>query len=418
MHTLLLSKTLLPVVGLVEWSSERVKHMDTQRTRQIIHVDMDAFYASVEQRDRPELRGKAVIVAGNPKARGVVSAASYEARKFGVHSAMPTAQALRRCPHAILLPVRMERYAEVSHEIQSIFERYTPLVEPISLDEAFLDVTASTNLFGSAERIGRSIKEQILSQTQLTASVGVAPNKFLAKLASDLKKPDGFVVITEHNKQEVLDPLGVGRIWGVAKVTEKALHSRGIRTIADLRAASEIELRSIVGNDAAELLRLARGEDDSEVEAARQAKSLSSEQTFATDISDSAILLAVLLEQVEEVAQRLRRRRLKARTVTLKLRYGDFRTVTRSETLREATNLTQILWTTAERVFGQWQRSAPGALRLLGFGAAGLEPEGAGQATLFTDPEAEKLQRLDRAMDAIRDRYGRRAVHRGSRPAE
>jgi DNA polymerase-4 len=233
--------------------------MDTQRTRQIIHVDMDAFYASVEQRDRPELRGKAVIVAGNPKARGVVSAASYEARKFGVHSAMPTAQALRRCPHAILLPVRMERYAEVSHEIQSIFERYTPLVEPISLDEAFLDVTASTNLFGSAERIGRSIKEQILSQTQLTASVGVAPNKFLAKLASDLKKPDGFVVITEHNKQEVLDPLGVGRIWGVAKVTEKALHSRGIRTIADLRAASEIELRSIVGNDAAELLRLARG---------------------------------------------------------------------------------------------------------------------------------------------------------------
>ncbi len=392
--------------------------MDMNRVRQIIHVDMDAFYASVEQRDRPELRGRAVIVAGDPKARGVVSAASYEARKFGVHSAMPTAQALRRCPHAILLPVRMERYAEVSHEIQSIFERYTPLVEPISLDEAFLDVTASTNLFGPAERIGRSIKEQIASQTQLTASVGVAPNKFLAKLASDLKKPDGFVVITDENKQEILDPLGVGRIWGVGKVTEKALHSRGIRTIADLRAASEVELRSIVGNGAAELLRLARGEDDSEVEAARQAKSLSSEQTFATDISDSAILLAVLLEQVEEVSQRLRRRCLKARTVTLKLRYGDFRTVTRSETLGEATNLTQVLWATAERVFGQWRRSASGALRLLGFGATGLEPEEVGQATLFPDSEAEKFQRLDRAMDAIRDRYGRRAVHRGNRPAE
>jgi len=388
-------------------------HLDMNRIRQIIHVDMDAFYASVEQRDRPELRGRAVIVGGAPKARGVVSAASYEARKFGVHSAMPTAQALRRCPHAILLPVRMERYAEVSHEIQSIFERYTPLVEPISLDEAFLDVTASTNLFGPAERIGRSIKEQIVSQTQLTASVGVAPNKFLAKLASDLKKPDGFVVITEQNKQQILDPLGVGRIWGVGKVTEKALRSRGIRTIADLRAASEVELQSIVGNGAAGLLRLARGEDDSEVEAARQAKSLSSEQTFVTDISDTTILLGVLLEQVEEVAQRLRRRRLKARTVTLKLRYGDFRTVTRSETLGEATNLTQVLRATAERVFRQWQRSESGALRLLGFGATGLESQEAGQATLFTDPEAERLRRLDQAMDAIRDRYGGRAVHRG-----
>jgi len=246
----------------------------------------------------------------------------------------------------------------------------------------------------------------------------VAPNKFLAKLASDLKKPDGFVVITEQNKQEILDPLGVGRIWGVGKVTETALHSRGIRTIANLRATPEVELRGLVGNGATELLRLARGEDDSEVEAARQAKSLSSEQTFATDVSDPVILLAVLLEQVEEVAQRLRRRQLKARTVTLKLRYGDFRTVTRSETLGEATNLTQVLWATAERVFRQWQQSASGALRLLGFGATGLESQEAGQATLFPDPQAEKLERLDRAMDAIRDRYGRRAVHRGNRPAE
>lgn len=381
--------------------------------RQIIHVDMDAFYASVEQRDRPELRGKAVIVGGPAEARGVVSAASYEARKFGVHSAMPTAQAMRRCPHAILLPVRMERYAEVSREIQSIFERYTPLIEPISLDEAFLDVTASTNLFGPPEQIGRRIKEQIQSQTQLTASVGIAPNKFLAKLASDLKKPDGFVVITEQNRQQILDPLDVGRIWGVGKVTEKALHSHGIRTIAELRAMSEAELSRIVGSGTTELLRLAQGQDDREVEPARQAKSLSSERTFATDVRDRDMLLGVLLEQVEEVAQRLRHRRLKARTITLKLRYGDFRTVTRSETLTEATNLTQVLWEAADRVFGRWHRSASGALRLVGFGAGGLEPEGAGQASLFADPEAEKLQRLDRAMDAIRDRYGKRAVHRG-----
>ncbi|MDI6450212.1 DNA polymerase IV [Anaerobaca lacustris] len=381
--------------------------------RQIIHVDMDAFYASVEQRDRPELKGKAVIVGGAAEARGVVSAASYEARKFGVHSAMPTAQAIRRCPHAVLLPVRMARYAEVSHKIQSIFEQYTPLVEPLSLDEAFLDVTASTNLFGPAEQIGRRIKEQIQSQTQLTASVGIAPNKFLAKLASDLKKPDGFVVVTEQTRQAILDPLGVGRIWGVGKVTEKALHSHGIRTIAELRATSEVELSRIVGSGATELLRLAQGQDDREVEPARQAKSLSSEQTFATDVRDRDVLLGVLLEQVEEVAQRLRHRRLKARTITLKLRYGDFRTVTRSETLHEATNLTQVLWEAAERVFGRWHRSASGALRLLGFGAGGLEPEGAEQASLFADPEAEKLQRLDRAMDAIRDRYGKRAVHRG-----
>ncbi len=387
--------------------------MDMSNIRQIIHVDMDAFYASVEQRDRPELKGKAVIVGGPAEARGVVSAASYEVRKFGVHSAMPTAQALRRCPHAILLPVRMKRYAEVSQQIQSIFEQYTPLVEPISLDEAFLDVTASMNLFGPAEQIGQTIKEQIRSQTQLTASVGVASNKFLAKLASDLKKPDGFVVITDENKQAVLDPLGVGRIWGIGKVTEKALRARGLHTIGDLRTASELELKSIVGNGASELQRLARGEDDRAVEATRRSKSLSSEQTFATDVRDPDILLGVLLGQVEEVAQRLRRHRLEARTVTLKLRYGDFRTVTRSETLREPTNLTQVLWQTAEQVFRQWEQRSPGALRLLGFGATGLEPQAAGQATLFPDPEAEKLTRLDRAMDTIRDRYGKRALHRG-----
>jgi DNA polymerase-4 len=384
------------------------------KAREIIHVDMDAFYASVEQRDHPELRGKAVIVAGDAKARGVVSAASYEARTFGIHSAMPTAQAIRLCPHVIVLPVHMQRYAEVSHQIHLIFERYTPLVEPISLDEAFLDVTDSINLFGDAERIGRDIKKQIRTQTNLTASVGIAPNKFLAKLASDLEKPDGFVRIAEQNKQQVLDPLPVGRIWGVGKVTEERLRSRGIRTIGDLRRCPLQQLGAIVGNGADELLRLANGQDDSEVDPARQRKSLSSEQTFATDISDSGVLLSVLLEQVEEVAQRLRDDRFKARTVTLKLRYGNFRTVTCSETLGEATNLTQTLWEAAWRVFQRWHGRAPGALRLLGFGASGLEQEGMGQRNLFADPDAEKLKRLDRVADKIRDRYGKRALHRGT----
>jgi DNA polymerase-4 len=386
--------------------------------RQIIHVDMDAFYASVEQLDRPELRGKAVIVGGHPKSRGVVSAASYEVRKFGVHSAMPTAQAMRLCPHAILLPVRMDRYAEVSQTIHAIFERYTPLVEPISLDEAFLDVTGSTNLFGSAEQIGRDIKSRIRQQTHLTASVGVAPNKFLAKLASDLQKPDGFVVITEQNKQQILDPLPVGRIWGVGKVTEQALRARGIHTIAELRGTILGELKGIIGNAADELLKLARGEDDREVEPDRERKSLSSEQTFARDIRDEQVLSSVLLEQVEEVAQRLRHHQLKARTVTLKLRYGDFRTVTRSETLREATNLTQPLWKTAARVFRQWQIRSGGPLRLLGFAASGLEPERAGRQLLFSDPEQEKLRRLDKAVDKIRDRYGRSALGHGNRPVQ
>lgn len=382
-------------------------------SRRIIHVDMDAFYASVEQLDHPELRGQAVIVGGNPKARGVVSAASYEARRFAVHSAMPMARAIRRCPHAKILPVRMERYAEVSQVIHAIFEQYTPLVEPISFDEAFLDVTGSVNLFGSAEEIGRAIKNEIHGQTQLTASVGIAPNKFLAKLASDLKKPDGFIVIDEQHKQAILDPLPTGRIWGVGKITEKALRAHGIDTIGQLRRHTPEQLQAIIGHGAEELLRLAHGDDDRPVEPDRERKSLSSEQTFATDVSDAGVLSSVLLGEVEEVAQRLRRRRLKARTVTLKLRYGDFRTITRSETLSEATNLTQPLWQAAERVFRHWQLRSAGPLRLLGFAASALEGESEGQRLLFSDPREAKLKSLDEAVDRIRGRYGKNAVRRG-----
>ena len=237
--------------------------------RQIIHVDMDAFYASVEQLDHPDLAGKPVIVGGDPKGRSVVAAASYEARTYGIHSAMPMAQAVRLCPHAVVVPVRMSRYVAVSRKIHAIFENYTPLVEPVSIDEAFLDVTGSLGLFGSAEQIGRDLKTQIKQQTSLTASVGVAPNRFLAKVASDLRKPDGFVVITEENKQQILDPLPVGRIWGVGKVTERLLESHGLDTIARLRRTPLEALRKIVGNSASGLLELAHGIDDAEVEPAR-----------------------------------------------------------------------------------------------------------------------------------------------------
>ena len=382
--------------------------------RQIIHVDMDAFYASVEQLDNPDLVGKPVIVGGDPKQRGVVSAASYEARKFGVHSAMPMSRAIRLCPNAIVLLVRMERYAELSELIHDIFQRFTPQIEPISMDEAFLDVTGSIQLFGSAEKIGKAVKNQIKEQLGLVASVGIAANKFLAKLASDLDKPDGFVVITEENKQQILDPLPVSRIWGVGKVTEKALRSKGINTIKQLRESPMDILRGIFGDQTAHVLRLAQGVDNREVESNREAKSISSEQTFATDISDKDILLDVLLHQVEDVAQRLRLNELEAKTITLKLRYDDFRTVTRSSTFYQPTNTTRTLWQEAQEIFLKWHKKSAGPLRLLGLGVSGLHKSGSGQHQLFPDPEKEKQKRLDKAFDKIRDKFGHDSLRRGN----
>jgi DNA polymerase-4 len=376
-------------------------------------VQLPDLHHSVEQLDNPDLDGKAVIVGGDPKQRGVVSAASYEARKFGVHSAMPMSQAVRLCPDAIVLPVRMKRYAELSQQIHAIFQQFTPQIEPISLDEAFLDVTGSIRLFGSAEKIGRAVKDQIREQLGLVASVGIADNKFLAKLASDLDKPDGFVVIAEKNRQQTLDPLSVSRIWGVGKVTEKALRSKGINTIKQLRETPPEILRSIFGEQISHILRLARGVDNREVESGREAKSISSEQTFATDISDKDILLDVLLSQVEDVAQRLRINKLEAKTITLKLRYEDFRTITRSSTFDHPTNITKILWQEAEQVFLKWHKKSPGALRLLGFGVSGLQKAGSGQHELFSEPELEKQKRLDEAFDKIRNKFGHDALRRG-----
>jgi len=382
-------------------------------TRQIIHVDMDAFYASVEQLDNPDLLGKAVIVGGNPKKRGVVSAASYQARKFGVHSAMPMSQAIRLCPNAVILPVRMKRYADISKQIHAIFEKYTPQIEPISLDEAFLDVTGSLKLFGSSENIGRDIKHQIKKQLDLIASVGIAANKFLAKLASDLDKPDGFVVITEENKQQILDPLPVSKIWGVGKVKVNALRQKGINTIGQLRKAPKDILHSIFGDQTPHMLHLAQGIDNRVVESSREAKSISSEQTFATDINDRNILLNVLLNKVEDVAQRLRINDLEAKTITLKLRYDDFRTITRSSTFEYSTNITKTLWLEAKKVFLQWHKKSAGPLRLLGFGASGLQRIHTGQQQLFDEPEQEKQKRLDKTFDEIRSKFGYDALRRG-----
>jgi DNA polymerase-4 len=374
---------------------------------------MDAFYASVEQLDNPDLKGKVVIVGGDPKKRSVVSAVSYEARKFGIRSAMPMSQAIRLYPNASVLPVRMERYAEIAQQIHAIFQKFTPEIEPISLDEAFLDVTGCIQLFGSAEKIGHDIKSQIKEQLGLVASVGIAPNKFLAKLASDLNKPDGFVIITEENKQQILDPLSVSRIWGVGKVTEKALKSKGINSIKQLRETPPEVLHSIFGNQTDDMLRLAQGIDNREVESSREVKSISSEQTFATDITDKEILLGVLLNQVEDVAQRLRANDLKAKTLTLKLRNDDFRTVTRSSTFDVATNVTHALWEEAEDIFFKWYELSAGPLRLLGFCVSCLQKCNTGQQMLFAESYQKKQERLDKAFDKIRDKFGHDSLRRG-----
>lgn len=383
----------------------------------ILHVDMDAFYASVEIRDQPHLAGKPVIVGGSAENRGVVSAASYEARKHGVHSAMPMATARRLCPMAVVLPVRMGHYAEVSRQIRAILERFTPVIEPLSLDEAFLDVRGSQGLFGTAEEIGRRIKREILAELQLVASVGVAPNKFLAKIASDLRKPDGFVVVDPERIAEFLDPLPVSRIWGVGKVTGQTLERYGIRTIAQLRAWPREELERSFGQAGEHYWRLAHGIDDRAVIPDRQAKSISNETTFAADIREPETLRAWALDLAEQVARRLRQSELKGRTVELKVRFHDFRTIARSKTLPAATDTTQEIHDAVRELLARLPEPLP-PVRLIGVGVTGIAGQATSQRMLpFEDEEnREKHQRLDAALDEIHQRFGNSAVSRASSP--
>ena len=264
----------------------------------ILHVDMDAFYASVEEREQPELVGKPLIVGGTPEGRGVVAAANYAARNFGIHSAMATSRALQLCPNVIILRPRMELYAEVSKQIRNIFHRYTPVVEPLSLDEAFLDATGCEKLFGSVGSIGRKIKQDIRKELNLIASVGVAPNKYLAKLASDMDKPDGFTMITADAIDATLEPLPVSRIWGVGKVTKQKFDSLNIQTIGQLKQLSVDELKTHFGASGEHFWKLARGIDDRQVIADREAKSISHETTFAVDVVDMEVLRAWLMASV------------------------------------------------------------------------------------------------------------------------
>jgi len=372
---------------------------------------MDAYFASVEQRDNPELRGKPVIVGAGPQERGVVAACSYEARKFGVHSAMPSRTAHKLCPQGIFVHPHMSKYSEVSRQIMIILESFTPLIQPLSIDEAFLDVTGSQTKFGDPVTIAKRIKSEIHAQTGLTASVGVAPNKFLAKLASDLNKPDGLAVITEANKIEMLAPLPVGKLWGVGKVTEKQLQKVGIQTIGDIQRMPVDELRRLVGNSAEHLHALAMGEDDREVETGGESKSISSEHTFDVDTVDIEAIKKCLLEQCEEVGTRLRQEKVATRTVQLKLRYADFTTLTRSRTLKTPTQNEMMLYEVASQLLSI-EGIEGKRIRLIGIGGSNLvKPEM--QSDLF-ERKDEKRERLAKAVDELRGKLGPGAIKRGA----
>ena len=382
--------------------------------RRIIHVDMDEFFAAVEKLDRPELRGQCILVGGDPQKRGVVSTASYEARAFGCHSAMPMARAVRMCPQAVVLPVRGERYRQVSEQVFDVLKSFAPQIEPLSIDEAFLDVSGCERLFGPAEGIGRQIKEAVSAKVGLTASVGVAPNKFLAKLASDLDKPDGLTVIDESTVHQILDPLPIRKLWGIGPAGAKAFERANIRTIGQLRLACPDLLRETVGDMGEHFQRLAAGLDDRPVTPDSQARSIGQEVTFATDVADMGALSGVLLGQVEHVGRRLRRHGLKARTVTLKLRYGDFTTLTRSTTLAACTDVTAELWAAADGLLAAWSAAAGRPLRLLGVTASQLGGGSGQQLPLFADEGKARQGRLDRAMDDITERFGPGAVARAA----
>lgn len=382
--------------------------MDQSRT--ILHVDMDAFYASVEQRDNPELRGKPVVVGGGSN-RGVVAAASYEVREFGVRSAMSMADARRRCPNLIRVQPRMAHYQAVSRQIFKVFREFTPIVEGLSLDEAFLDVTASRSLHGSGVEIARNIKQAIRDRTGLNASVGVAENKLVAKIASDLDKPDGLAVLTGDTVREKLDPLPVSVMPGIGQKTLARLHQLNIRSVADLRLAPDRDLVSIFGRFAQRTRERAAGIDNRPVVSSREEKSISAEETYDVDLGERGEMERELLRLAETTAQRLRKSALQAGTVQIKIRQPDFQTFTRQKSLQPPVNNTDQIYRVACELLGAWLENNPGTrVRLLGVGGSKLSP--AEQRDLFTDDDAPAADTVDQTVDDIRDRFGNSAVAR------
>jgi DNA polymerase IV len=380
-------------------------------SRAILHVDMDAFFAAVEVLDNPDLRGKPILVGGNGP-RSVVTTASYEARPYGCRSAMPMSMAKRLCPHAIVVKPNYPRYHEMSDRMFTILESYTPLVEPLSVDEAFLDVTDSMRLFGPAEHIARQIKQRVRDELELTISVGVSFNKFLAKLASDLEKPDGLTVINEANIDQVLPPLQITRIWGIGPKTARRMTEMGMRTFADIRRLPLEQLHQRFGDEGAHWHNLSYGRDERAVTSDREAKGISQEQTFSQDVVEPDQLRAVLLEQTEQVARRLRKHKRLASGVGLKIRDGEFHTSTRRQKLAQPTDATQLLWQAARGLFEHWASKSFRPIRLIGFGVSVMPPRDAQQLGLFVDKDLARQRQVDRALDQINQRYGQRTIHR------
>jgi len=388
--------------------------------RAILHADMDAFYASIEQRDRPELRGRPVIVGGTGP-RGVVSAASYEARRFGVHSAQPTGLARRLCPDGMFLPGDMAKYTRESSRIFEIFRRFTPLVEGLSLDEAFLDITGTGRLFGPPRELAQRLRAEVQAERGLACSVGIAPVKLVAKIASDVAKPDGLLEVPPEAVREFLAGLPVGRIWGVGPVAQARLEAAGLRTLGALAAAEAGFLEALLGAWGLAVARLARGEDLREVEPWREPVSYSEENTFAEDVAERDVLERTLLAHAEAVARRLRRDSLRARSVVLKLKLGRRRSagprgypiLTRRETLATATDDGAAIAEAARRLLARAGPNEP--VRLLGVGATSLVPAADPQLSLFGPPDMLlRRDRLNRALDALRERFGPGAVVRGT----
>lgn len=395
-----------------------------------MHVDMDAFFASVEQLDHPEYKGHPVIVGGL-SSRGVVATASYEARKFGVHSAMPISRAKKLCPQGIFVYPNMARYKEISHVIHKVMEEFTPLIEPLSLDEAFLDITGITHKFTGPKALGRAIKDRVFEETGLIISAGLAPNKFLAKLASDLDKPDGLVVIPYGKECESLANLSIKRIWGVGPSTERRLKNGGFLLIKDIQALlDEKPLVPYVGNQARRIWELARGIDERPVEPDRQIQSVGNEETYESDVEDPAVIDLELHYFANRVAKRLRKYGLMGHTVSIKVRYNDFKTVSRRKRLDSATDQERIIYDTSVLLWNKLMRERTGTpfvqahtsildmpikpIRLLGVTVSGLSTEGIVQEDLFSSGVDEKEEKLSTVLDFLASKFGENAIMSGA----
>jgi len=380
----------------------------------ILHLDMDAFFASVEQLDDPELKGKPVIV-GKSSGRGVVTTASYEARKYGVHSAMPIFEAKKKCPQGIIVPGRMERYKEISAEIISLLGNFSPLVEQVSIDEAYLDISGCKKIFGGPEKIGTDIKKKIKAKVKLSCSVGIAPVKFLAKIASDMKKPDGLTIITSDHVSEFIDKLDIRKVSGVGKSMTRQLEILGIRSLGDIKKYSEIALTNRLGKHGHRLIALSKGIDDSPVTPFNQAKSISAENTLSMDTLDKEELKVYLLRHSERVGRQLRRHKVRAGTIMLKIKTAEFKLLTRSMTIKEPTQSTEIIYRTAETLLENFRVEKK--IRLIGVGVSSfLSETGPVQMELFEEnrEQTSNWGKVDRAVDGIAEKYGKHAIKRAS----